>query len=271
MRRLARATADISAHGVRMMSSDTFAVVSDTSQYTVSLTSPVPHCTCFDWDKNYLPCKHMIAVLQLYGWNLLPTEYSQFPIFTLDYEVLGNSGLQACCPRTVSNAEDDVEPDSDISGNTPPTALLDAQMLSENNVEPDSDGSGGTAAAQLSGAQLSTEVDFIGLAKLQSHLRQTLAQLSAFSYEVQDADFLQQQLQSMQYCVGQFRERAVSSFPKRYRRRIGKRNAASSYLQRRLQTMRRRRRRRMKQAQKNSKLQGILQCWSGVESTILNA
>ena len=54
----------------------------ETLQYTVQLSSPVPSCDR-DWDRHCRPCKHMLAVVQKYSWELMPLEYRQFPCLWL--------------------------------------------------------------------------------------------------------------------------------------------------------------------------------------------
>jgi len=89
MRRLSTATIEISADAVTRLTAQSFAVRSDTTCYTVQFADSLPSCECADWDHHYLPCKHMLAALTLYGWNLLPLSYSQFVLFVLDEAVVG--------------------------------------------------------------------------------------------------------------------------------------------------------------------------------------
>ncbi len=64
-------------------------------QYEVSFVSPhdnsIPSCACMDWKRNYLPCKHMLAVMQMdnaWGWESLPLEYRESPYISLDVDIL---------------------------------------------------------------------------------------------------------------------------------------------------------------------------------------
>ena len=47
----------------------------------------MPCCSCYDWKENFLPCKHMFAVIlhsNNYTWESLPSDYRDSPYFTLD-------------------------------------------------------------------------------------------------------------------------------------------------------------------------------------------
>jgi hypothetical protein len=65
--------------------------------YNVYFRAPqdneIPSCECIDWQKNYLPCKHILAVIQNkkydnWKWENLPTEYRESPFYTLDIDIL---------------------------------------------------------------------------------------------------------------------------------------------------------------------------------------
>jgi len=67
--------------------------VASSGTYTVQLqsSSGVPSCTCPDWLKYRLPCKHMLAVFGAYldwGWDSLPAAYQNFPHFSPDPSIL---------------------------------------------------------------------------------------------------------------------------------------------------------------------------------------
>ena len=78
--------------------SGTFSVKSERScdEYKVHLVSPhdnsVPSCECADWQQNYLPCKHILAVIQSskssLGWEDMPLEYRESPYLSLDVDIL---------------------------------------------------------------------------------------------------------------------------------------------------------------------------------------
>lgn len=65
-------------------------------QYSVSFGSEsrMPSCTCKDWQKNLLPCKHFCAVFNLepgWSWDSLCLSYRENPLFMLDEVCLKNS------------------------------------------------------------------------------------------------------------------------------------------------------------------------------------
>ncbi|KAM9345669.1 uncharacterized protein ABDE67_012269 [Symphorus nematophorus] len=53
--------------------------------------SQMPSCSCKDWQKNLLPCKHFCAVFNLVpgsSWDSLCLSYRENPLFVLDEECL---------------------------------------------------------------------------------------------------------------------------------------------------------------------------------------
>ena len=51
-----------------------------------------PTCTCKDWKKFLMPCKHFLAVFEHVPgvpWNSLGEIYTKSPFFSIDYEVFG--------------------------------------------------------------------------------------------------------------------------------------------------------------------------------------
>ena len=150
MRRLSTASMEISADAVTRLTAQSFAVQSDTMCYTVQFAKSLPSCECADWDSHYLPCKHMLAALTLYGWNLLPLSYSQFVLFVLDEAVVGpvlsddgddgGDGVMQCSADIdrASRADDAAAEPSDVSAdvmapvdNTDNACLTTAKLQSE--------------------------------------------------------------------------------------------------------------------------------------------
>ena len=78
--------------------SGTFSVKSErnSDEYKVHLVSPhdssIPSSECADWQRTYLPCKHILAVIQStnnsLGWEDLPLEYRESPYISLDADIL---------------------------------------------------------------------------------------------------------------------------------------------------------------------------------------
>ncbi|XP_053391067.1 uncharacterized protein LOC128553892 [Mercenaria mercenaria] len=57
------------------------------SCYTVDLGGALPSCSCKDWEKFHLPCKHMLAILtqiEGYGWDSLNEDFRDCPHFCID-------------------------------------------------------------------------------------------------------------------------------------------------------------------------------------------
>jgi hypothetical protein len=83
--------------------------------------------------------------------------------------------------------------------------------------------------------------------KLQSCVRQLLSSISSCTYNIFDADFLNSAVSSFRTHLKAFKSESVSSvnsYPRRIRRRFGKRQAMGSALNRRLQTLHTRKRRK---------------------------
>lgn len=52
----------------------------------------LPSCSCYSWRKTFLPCKHMLSVInhiELVTWDSFGTIYRDSVFFTLDFEVFG--------------------------------------------------------------------------------------------------------------------------------------------------------------------------------------
>ncbi|KAL3067745.1 hypothetical protein OYC64_022046 [Pagothenia borchgrevinki] len=65
----------------------------------------MPSCTCKDWAKHKLPCKHFCAVfnhVHEWGWEKLASNYRDNPLFSLDNACLG----QTSCERDDSGRSD---------------------------------------------------------------------------------------------------------------------------------------------------------------------
>ena len=65
-----------------------------------------PTCTCKDWKKFLMPCKHFLAVFEHVPgvpWNSLGEIYTKSPFFSIDYEVFG---LTKATQSSVGSQED---------------------------------------------------------------------------------------------------------------------------------------------------------------------
>ncbi|XP_062585887.1 uncharacterized protein LOC134247563, partial [Saccostrea cucullata] len=59
--------------------------------YRVMFSDTEPTCTCLDYSRHHLPCKHMLAVMMSLpecSWDNLPDGYKTCPHFTLDQSIM---------------------------------------------------------------------------------------------------------------------------------------------------------------------------------------
>ena len=82
-----------------------FQVHGKTRVHTVDLgqASGMPSCTCLDWIKHHIPCKHMFAIIEHkenWSWNDLPQQYLSQPHLCADV-----SALQAHFNVTASTSD----------------------------------------------------------------------------------------------------------------------------------------------------------------------
>jgi hypothetical protein len=86
---------EISADDINQVREGEFLVKSQSSEevYTVNFSPgefPVPCCSCEDWRKFHLICKHFCAIFRhtSWKWEQLPIEYRNNPFITIDEDVL---------------------------------------------------------------------------------------------------------------------------------------------------------------------------------------
>ena len=226
--------------------------VASSGAYTVQLqsSSGVPSCTCPDWLKYRLPCKHMLAVFSAYpawGWDSLPAAYRNFPHFSLDPGIL-------CRPL-----ESDVTPAHDGDGGS------DASLIQQSSsaLERDGDSDSGrfdaasnhnepsTAAPEPDRDSDSVHSDTL---KLQSRLRQLLMTASSYTYSVSDGSVLSEAISAAKAVFNTLKAavpRLSQQLPNT-RRRFGKCNADASCLRRRLHPYRLKRALKMKRRKAGS-------------------
>ena len=59
----------------------------------LGVTSRAPSCTCMDWIRHHIPCKHFFAIFKYYtqwSWDSLPQTYLQSPHLSCDTEALNS-------------------------------------------------------------------------------------------------------------------------------------------------------------------------------------
>ncbi|KAI8488947.1 hypothetical protein Bbelb_334650 [Branchiostoma belcheri] len=93
-----------------------------TVNFETSSTNNMPSCTCRDWAKHKMPCKHFCAIFTLeegWTWDKLSPAYRDNPLFSLDDIFLASSSY------TSSSCDDD-----SWMEDTTPTVELDLPALS---------------------------------------------------------------------------------------------------------------------------------------------
>ena len=90
----------------------------DGSSYLVdfgqSSKEDMPSCSCKDWTKWHIPCKHFFAVFRLkqgWGWDALPQVYKQSAYLSTDNDA--TDAYFAQFSRISGNAEDALQPISE--------------------------------------------------------------------------------------------------------------------------------------------------------------
>jgi len=97
----------------------------DTTYTVACCGNSAPSCSCRDWCRHHLPCKHVLAVFMYkpaYGWESLPAAYTQLPIFCLDTEVVGSAVVSDIPEHSCSNEQsqhNDVNTTHDVTENMP--------------------------------------------------------------------------------------------------------------------------------------------------------
>jgi len=101
------------AKDVNVAEDGVFHVKSHMNSYEVNFGSEdtFPFCSCEDFRRTYLPCKHFFAVFKLAdkSWNDLSPMYRQSPYLKLDESVFAGSKDPGCFPsasESVIDAED---------------------------------------------------------------------------------------------------------------------------------------------------------------------
>ena len=59
----------------------------------LGVTSTAPSCTCMDWIRHHIPCKHFFSIFKHYtrwSWDSLPQTYLQSPHLSCDTEALNS-------------------------------------------------------------------------------------------------------------------------------------------------------------------------------------
>ena len=134
MRRQPPCVDDIGPSQVTVVSTDKFCVRSRDRQYEVVISGTVPSCQCSDWDRNFSPRKHIPSVVRDFGWDCLPQQYRNLPVFVLDRDIVGDVSSHTLSQSAVADTvmescrfASDVETDNDVAVSQ--LAVADTVML----------------------------------------------------------------------------------------------------------------------------------------------
>lgn len=112
--------------------SSVFAAETDSTRLSISGT--VPSCQCSDWDRNFSPRKHIPSVVRDFGWDCLPQQYRNLPVFVLDRDIVGDVSSHTLSQSAVADTvmescrfASDVETDNDVAVSQ--LAVADTLML----------------------------------------------------------------------------------------------------------------------------------------------
>lgn len=83
----------IPAENVQKIAEKIYAVhsVDSNNVYQVTISDNEPTCTCLDYTRHHLPCKHMLAMIMSIpecSWDKLPDGYKTSPHFNLDQHII---------------------------------------------------------------------------------------------------------------------------------------------------------------------------------------
>lgn len=115
-----RMTQVLGSQQITEASSGTFKVTSeaDKGSYAVTLgsSSTLPSCSCEDWKRNRLPCKHFCACFKAgWTWDDLCSQYKNNPLFVIDPTCF-HSSLPASRPEEEPlQVQDNSQGDEDVS------------------------------------------------------------------------------------------------------------------------------------------------------------
>lgn len=108
--------------------------------YDINLSAQSPCCSCVDWQKYHLPCKHMLAVFQHFPsweWDFLPSEYRDSPHFNLDFEILDSLQIATPSCETVTESLNQQVPLNKIPKAKPQNTSLSSSSVKEHSNKKD--------------------------------------------------------------------------------------------------------------------------------------
>lgn len=226
---------------ITTLKDNVYAVKSDDSTYTVHTSGTMPSCECPDWYRHGLPCKHLLAVIvnvEGLSWSVLPQAYRDFPLFTLDEDVVGNSRRHCYADASLSSATGTHDVSNLLSHFT--TAEVVDELLPCYEDQPTCS----TDTTDLVTNQKSTSAQL----KLQSRIRQMLSTISSYTDNIANEavlDMIAADIQSVvTTCKASVSNKNATMFRRETRKRIGKKHALGSIFIRRLRYIRDRKRRK---------------------------
>lgn len=227
-----------------------------------------PSCECLDWRRHYMPCKHMLGLVTLFGWEALSADYRNSPLFLLDMEIEGSqppadlgSQSPARLDTEIEGSQPPADLDSEIDGSLSPAYESDihacssfpAQNLSmQQSVDQELDATSApshTSDDPVGSANVQLASSLLDLARVQSKVRQLLSCMTAHTYTIGDHDFLNQEVIKLKEQLQRFRKKATAEHPvihMKQRRRIAKKIGMGITLKQRVQMLRTRKRHRQK-------------------------
>ena len=211
--------------------------------YSVRLQSEgnahVPSCECVDFNRHFLPCKHLLAVIRTSEWESLPSYYRNFPQFNLDPQL---STFQSPAPLC-SQGTDQQESDIHMGMSAAATTTVSDDVSVSHDLSQTRQTSQPTNHSQ-------------SIDNLQSSVRQALSTMINYTYVVSDGEFLRASLRKIEQQLQQFRDHANHQTAKehfRLGRRTVKGNITARLQRRRLAVIRgTKRSRRLKQRRKTA-------------------
>ena len=112
--------------------------------YRAPLDNDIARCERIDWQRNYLPCKHLLAIIQdkkydTWTWEALPKAYTESPFLSLDMDILFkpidhnmdkvDDKLQSCDLQTDFRDHEKETEDSSTKQTTGTTAELPKKVF----------------------------------------------------------------------------------------------------------------------------------------------
>ena len=173
-----------------------FAVPSETNdmKYSIYLGDDhtLPSCTCFDWKKHLIPCKHMMGVFKHsagISWLSLGKDYRESVFFKIDYEVLGLED------ETVDKTFKEIEKVNEKNPSNKPLQEPPHPTLPEDNL----------VFSELPKRVSSTKTKA-------SHCREILHQIKSLTFVVDDMDALEQLGEELRSSFEKLKQAAPTDF-----------------------------------------------------------